>query len=113
MAQGQARRPMDNASGDMRYRSMNMGASPYGSRPAQGKNIQQPERTERQPQQPCNGPAAVQSMQNRSAGGIDMGKLLGGVKLDEEKVIIIFLIIILARNGAELPLLAALGYLLM
>ena len=110
MAEGQARRPMDNASGDMRYRSMNMGASPYGSRPAQGRNIQQPERTERQPQQPQNDPAA---MQNRSSGGIDLGRLFGGVKLDEEKVIIIFLIIILARNGADLPLLAALGYLLM
>ena len=37
----------------------------------------------------------------------------GGIKLDEEKMIIIFLIIILARNGADIPLLAALGYLLM
>ena len=52
-------------------------------------------------------------MQNRPSGGIDLGRLFGGVKLDEEKVIIIFLIIILARNGADLPLLAALGYLLM
>lgn len=110
MAEGQARRPMDNASGDMRYRSMNIGASPYGSRSAQGRNVQQSERTDRQTQQMRDGPAAVR---NGSAGGIDLGKLFGGVKLDEEKVIIIFLIIILARNGADLPLLAALGYLLM
>ena len=39
--------------------------------------------------------------------------MLGGIKLDEEKIIIILLIVILARNGADLPLLAALGYLLL
>jgi len=45
--------------------------------------------------------------------GIDIDRLLGGIKLDEEKIIIIMLIIILARNGADMPLLIALGYLLM
>jgi len=43
--------------------------------------------------------------------------LLDGIfpdlKLDEEKLIIIFLLIILARNGADMKLLLALGYLLM
>ena len=51
----------------------------------------------------------------RPAGnnGFDLGRMLGGIKLDEEKIIIILLIVILARNGADLPLLAALGYLLL
>jgi hypothetical protein len=43
--------------------------------------------------------------------------LLDGIfpdlKLDEEKLIVIFLLIILARNGADMKLLLALGYLLM
>lgn len=43
----------------------------------------------------------------------DLSALLGGMKLDEEKIVIILLLIILARNGADMPLLIALGYLLM
>lgn len=38
---------------------------------------------------------------------------LSSLKIDEEKAVIIFLLIILARNGADITLLAALGYLLM
>ena len=34
-------------------------------------------------------------------------------KIDEEKALIIFLLIILARNGADMKMLIALGYLLM
>lgn len=35
------------------------------------------------------------------------------IKIDEEKALIIFLLIILARNGADMKMLIALGYLLM
>ena len=35
------------------------------------------------------------------------------IKIDEEKALIIFLLIILARNGADMKMLLALGYLLM
>lgn len=118
--------------GDMRYRSMNMGRRPpdmgnrmYGGndRRMQDNSRSTPERNnlyersdrgmnarenthEQQPRE--------QNIQ-RSAGNnsFDLGRMLGGIKLDEEKIIIILLIVILARNGADLPLLAALGYLLL
>ena len=118
--------------GDMRYRSMNMGRRPtdmgnrmYGGndRRMQDNSRSTPERNnlyersdrgmstrenthEQQPRE--------QNLQ-RPAGnmGFDLGRMLGGIKLDEEKIIIILLIVILAGNGADLPLLAALGYLLL
>ncbi|MBP0959920.1 MAG: hypothetical protein J5992_07325 [Oscillospiraceae bacterium] len=39
--------------------------------------------------------------------------ILPDIKIDEEKALIIFLLIILARNGADMKMLLALGYLLM
>lgn len=39
--------------------------------------------------------------------------LFPDIKIDEEKALIIFLLIILARNGADMKMLIALGYLLM
>ena len=39
--------------------------------------------------------------------------LFPDIKIDEEKALIIFLLIILARNGADMKMLLALGYLLM
>lgn len=112
--------------GDMRYRSMNMGRRPpdMGNRMYGGNDTRSaPERNniyersdrgmsarentrEQQPRE--------QNIQ-RSAGNnsFDLGRMLGGIKLDEEKIIIILLIVILAGNGADLPLLAALGYLLL
>ena len=118
--------------GDMRYRSMNMGRRPpdmgnrmYGGndRRMQDNSHSTPERNnlyersdrgmnarentrEQQPRE--------QNLQ-RPAGntGFEIGRMLGGIKLDEEKIIIILLIVILAGKGADLPLLAALGYLLL
>ena len=42
-----------------------------------------------------------------------LGDILPEMKIDEEKTLIILLLIILARNGADMKLLLALGYLLM
>lgn len=39
--------------------------------------------------------------------------MLDEIKIDREKAVIILLIIILARNGADVALIMALGYLLM
>ena len=39
--------------------------------------------------------------------------LFPDLKLDDDKIVIILLIIILARNGSDIKLLLALGYLLM
>lgn len=66
---------------------------------------------QRQPSQPQN--MTAERKQSVPNTGLDLSKLLGGIKLDEERVLIIFLLIILARNGADMPLLIALGYLLM
>ena len=79
----------------------------FGNAPPRS-NIQQenafPRQSPQLTQQPC---------QTQPNTGFDLSKLLGSIKLDEEKVLIILLLIILARNGADMPLLIALGYLLM
>ena len=118
--------------GDMRYRSMNMGRRPpdmgnrmYGgndrrmqdnSRSAPERNYlyERSDRGMNSRESPREQQPREQNIQ-RPAGnnGFDLGRMLGGIKLDEEKIIIILLIVILARNGADLPLLAALGYLLL
>ena len=118
--------------GDMRYRSMNMGRRPpdmgnrmYGgndrrmqdiSRSAPVRNIlyDRSDSGKNSRESPREQQPREQNIQ-RPAGnnGFDLGRMLGGIKLDEEKIIIILLIVILARNGADLPLLAALGYLLL
>lgn len=113
--------------GDMRYRSMNMGSRPpdmgnrmYGGndRRMQDNSRSAPERNNLY-ERSDRGMNARESPREqniqRPAGnnGFDLGRMLGGIKLDEEKIIIILLIVILARNGADLPLLAALGYLLL
>ena len=113
--------------GDMRYRSMNMGRRPpdmgnrmYGGndRRMQDNSRSAPERNNLY-ERSDRGMNARESPREqniqRPAGnnGFDLGRMLGGIKLDEEKIIIILLIVILARNGADLPLLAALGYLLL
>lgn len=118
--------------GDMRYRSMNMGRRPpdmgnrmYGgndrrmqdnSRSALERNnlYERSDRGMNSRESPREQQPREQNIQ-RPAGnnGFDLGRMLGGIKLDEEKIIIILLIVILARNGADLPLLAALGYLLL
>ncbi len=113
MTDSQARRPMDTASGDIRYRGMNMGGRAYGSRSAAQNDKRQQQTAAAQKNAPAANavPAGAASAAMRGNG--DIGRLLGSIKLDEEKVIIIFLIMILARNGADISLLAALGYLLM
>lgn len=113
--------------GDMRYRSMNMGRRPpdmgnrmYGGndRRMQDNSRSAPERNNLY-ERSDRGMNARESPREqniqRPAGnnGFDLVRMLGGIKLDEEKIIIILLIVILARNGADLPLLAALGYLLL
>ena len=40
-------------------------------------------------------------------------EFLPNLKLDDDKIIIILLLIVLARNGSDIKLLLALGYLLM
>lgn len=113
--------------GDMRYRSMNMGRRPpdmgnrmYGGndRRMQDNSRSAPERNnlyERSDRGMNTRENTREQNIQRPAGnaGFDLGRMLGGIKLDEEKIIIILLIVILARNGADLPLLAALGYLLL
>jgi hypothetical protein len=113
--------------GDMRYRSMNMGRRPpdmgnrmYGGndRRMQDNSRSAPERNnlyERSDREMNARESPREQNIQRPAGnnGFDLGRMLGGIKLDEEKIIIILLIVILARNGADLPLLAALGYLLL
>lgn len=113
--------------GDMRYRSMNMGSRPpdmgnrmYGGndRRMQDNSRSAPERNnlyERSDRGMNARESPSEQNIQRPAGnnGFDLGRMLGGIKLDEEKIIIILLIVILARNGADLPLLAALGYLLL
>lgn len=113
--------------GDMRYRSMNMGRRPpdmgkrmYGGndRRMQDNSRSAPERNnlyERSDRGMNARDSPREQNIQRPAGnnGFDLGRMLGGIKLDEEKIIIILLIVILARNGADLPLLAALGYLLL
>lgn len=42
-----------------------------------------------------------------------LGNLLPGIRIDQDKIIIVMLIILLARDGADIKLLIALGYLLM
>ena len=104
--------------GDMRYRSMNMGRRPpdMGNRMYGGndRRMQDNSRGMNARESPREQQPREQNIQ-RPAGnnGFDLGRMLGGIKLDEEKIIIILLIVILARNGADLPLLAALGYLLL
>lgn len=55
--------------------------------------------------------------ENSSVLGFDISKtlngLLGGMKIDEEKVLIGLLIYVLAKNGSDIKLLLALGYLLL
>lgn len=55
------------------------------------------------------------SLQKKSSGGNELselfGKILGG-KLDGDKLIIIALMIMLAKEGADLKLILALGYIL-
>ena len=113
--------------GDMRYRSMNMGRRApdmgnrmYGGndRRMQDNSRSAPERNnlyERSDREMNARESPREQNIQRPAGnnGFDLGRMLGGIKLDEEKIIIILLIVILARNGADLPLLAALGYLLL
>lgn len=55
--------------------------------------------------------AAADTKQGGAAGLLD--GILANLKIDEDKVLIIFLLIILARNGSDIKLLIALGYLLM
>ena len=119
MTEKQGRRA-DMPAGDMRYRSMNMGGryppDRSGRQIYSGQNPPVPENGRRES---CGSQGQQAVDQNtkpadsRSSQGFDLGRMFGGIKLDEEKIIIILLIVILARNGAELPLLAALGYLLM
>lgn len=113
--------------GDMRYRSMNMGRRPpdmgnrmYGGndRRMQDNSRSTPERNNLYERSDRGMNARENTREQnlqRPAGntGFDLGRMLGGIKLDEEKIIIILLIVILAGNGADLPLLAALGYLLL
>ena len=113
--------------GDMRYRSMNMGRHPpdMGNRMYGGNDRRMQDNFRSAPERnnlyerSDRGMNARESPREqniqRPAGnnGFDLGRMLGGIKLDEEKIIIILLIVILARNGADLPLLAALGYLLL
>ncbi len=54
--------------------------------------------------------------QKKGSSMLDISGLLNNIgigKLDNDKIIIILMIIILAREGADLKLLLALGYILM
>ena len=50
---------------------------------------------------------------NIQGNGSFLSGLIPDIKIDEEKALIIFILIILARNGADMKILLALGYLLM
>ncbi|MGN0665667.1 MAG: hypothetical protein ACI4KF_03990 [Huintestinicola sp.] len=55
---------------------------------------------------PCSEQPRCQHRQN------DLGRLLGSIALDEEKLLILILILIVAKEGGDIALLAALAYLL-
>ena len=61
-------------------------------------------------------PMPCETMPIHKENPVNKGFLEGiipDIKIDEEKALIIFLLIILARNGADMKMLIALGYLLM
>lgn len=91
----------------------------YGAVPPQAHHQAPDKVPDRAYSQAHHQPAVSNGAQNTAApqgscrNNTDLLSLFNGLQLDEEKVVIIFLIVILAKNGADLPLLAALGYLLM
>lgn len=75
-----------------------------------GQSVQQPE--QRQPSPPHEERSA-DTQQHTPVGGI-LSSLLGSdSKIDEEKALIGMLIYILYKNGADVKLMLALGYLLL
>lgn len=74
---------------------------------------QQDTRREEKPEPPpCDTEQKKASAQKDPFSGILDG-LLGGLHVDGERALLVMLLIILARDGADLKLLLALGYLLM
>lgn len=70
------------------------------------------------PPEPENIPEPTLSVPEENAGETDSKKssllsLLDGIKVDPEKATLVLLIVILARNGADITLIMALAYLLM
>ncbi|MBQ7784138.1 MAG: hypothetical protein IJ368_09230 [Oscillospiraceae bacterium] len=103
-------RRMGMSAGDMRYSGMNMGVQNKGPMLVRNGNVihNTGMTGNRMPQ---NSDVPKERQYADRGGGI--GSLLGSIRLDEEKIVILLLIAILAGNGADLPLLAALGYLLL
>ncbi len=65
------------------------------------------------PPQPVPTPATMPIHKENPVNKGFLEGILPDIKIDEEKALIIFLLIILARNGADMKMLLALGYLLM
>ncbi|MCM1523742.1 MAG: hypothetical protein NC120_04715 [Ruminococcus sp.] len=96
---------MNERQGNMRYNSMNM----YGRGNMQ-RQFDPNMRAAGQPKKDIPSAKTAVPAETKSGGGLQ--GILNGIVLDEEKMLILLLIAILARNGADLTLLAALGYLL-
>lgn len=110
--------------GEMRYGSINTGRggqqdmqreSFRGQNPNAAGGGYRPQRMNTGAAAPRGDPPCTEQSPplDRGASAPSISSLLGNIRLDEEKIVIIFLIVILARSGADFPLLAALGYLLM
>lgn len=112
-------RRMGMAAGDMRYSGMNMNGQNRGPMLVRNGNVihnssAAHNKTPVTANEPREQPRPA--VGGHTSGGIASGgiaSVLGNIKLDEEKIVILLLIAILAGNGADLPLLAALGYLLL
>lgn len=108
---------MDNRNGNnMRYNGMNM-YSRNGNMQRQYVQQNTGNGNSGTPRSPKNGNQQTNRSNAALPAGTNQGSnsirdMLGGIVLDEEKMMILLLIAILAKNGADLPLLAALGYLL-
>lgn len=127
-AQRQQSRPQQNNNNQANYRNPlamlfgNMGIS----RPVPPRTQQEPYTTFRPPPFPSpdnSPPPSAQSPppveppeasppKKGILGGL-LDNILPGIKLDEDRALIILLLIMLARSGADMKLLLALGYILM
>ena len=102
-----------SVSGDMRYNSMGMGSPrPQPAPSNRQQNREQPPRNEAPvtappPRKPDSLPEKEGSFPKNPLA------MLGINGLDEEKLILIVLIILLAKNGADWVILAALIYIMM
>lgn len=73
------------------------------------------EETKKAPDPESSGKTAINKPAEKNGGALGgiLSDIFGGGKLDSDKIILIALIFILAREGTDIKLLMALGYILM